>query len=93
MTNGLIQRITKEESNSIQSVKYILTLKAPITIAADDSRIFFHCFSDRIRLDISCESSARQKSHMKHQALFTSKDKSKKYKSVVCCNFSWRFKG
>ena len=29
---------------------------------------------------------------MKHQALFSSKDKSKKYKSVVCCNFAWHFK-
>ena len=29
---------------------------------------------------------------MKHQALFSSKDKSKN-KSVVCCNFAWRFKG
>ena len=29
---------------------------------------------------------------MKHQALFSSKDKSKKNKSVVCCNFAWRFK-
>ena len=34
-------------------------------------------------LDISCE---------KHQALFSSKDKSKNNKSVVCCNFAWRFK-
>ena len=30
-----------------------------------------------MRLDISCESSARQKIHMKHQALFSSKDKRK----------------
>ena len=53
-----------------------LTLKAPITTAADDSRkYFFHCFSEKIRLDFhvnpllgqrikirldfSCESSAR----------------------------------
>ena len=30
---------------------------------------------------------------MKHQALFSSKDKSKKNKSVICCNFAWPFKG
>ena len=31
-------------------------------------------------LDISCESSARQRIHMKQQALFSSKDKSEKNK-------------
>ena len=31
-----------------------------------------------MRLDVSSESSARQRSHMKNQALFSSKDKSKK---------------
>ena len=44
----------------------------------------FHCFSEKIGLDISCESSARQRIHTKHQALFSSKDRSK---SVVCCNY------
>ena len=39
-----------------------------------------HCFSEKIRLDISCESSARQRIYMKHQALFPRKDKSKKIK-------------
>ena len=30
---------------------------------------------------------------MKNQALFSSKDKRKKFKYfVVCCNFVWRFK-
>ena len=38
----------------------------------------FHWFSEKIRLDISCESSPRQRIHIKHQALFSSKDKSKK---------------
>ena len=33
-----------------------------------------------IRLDISCESSARQRIHMKLQALFSLKNKSKKLK-------------
>ena len=54
----------------------ILTLKVPITTAADDiHKYFFYCFPEKIRLDISWQSS-----HMKHQALFSSKDKSKKIK-------------
>ena len=46
----------------------------------------FICFSDKIMLDISCEFSARQRIHMKHQVLFSSKDKSNNNKSVICCN-------
>ena len=50
--------------------------------AADDIRnfFFFHCFAEKIRLDVSSESSARQRIHMKNQTLFSSKDKSKKLK-------------
>ena len=61
----------------------LLTLKAPITTAADDSLeyLFIVFFSVKIRLDISCESSAgQQRIHTKHQALFFSKDKSRKIK-------------
>ena len=43
-------------------------------------KYFFHHFSEKIRLDVSSESSARQRIHMKYQALFSSKDKSKKLK-------------
>ena len=43
--------------------------------------IFFHCFSEKLRLDVSSESSARQRIHMKNQVLFSLKDKSKKLKS------------
>ena len=58
-----------------------LTLKAPITTAADDIyKYLFIVFEKKIRLDISCESSARQRIHMKHQALFPSKAKSRKIK-------------
>ena len=53
--------------------------KVPVTTTADH-RLFFHSFSEKIRLDILSESSARQRIHMKHQALFSSKDKSKKIK-------------
>ena len=42
--------------------------------------IFSLFFSEKIRLDVSSESSARQRIHMKNQALFSSKEKSKKLK-------------
>ena len=42
--------------------------------------MFYHCFSEKIRLDVLSESSARQRIHIKNQALFSSKDKSKKLK-------------
>ena len=58
-----------------------ITLKAPITTAADDIfEYFFIVFLEKIRLDISSESSARQKIHLKHQALFSSNNNSKKLK-------------
>ena len=58
-----------------------LCFKAPVTTAADDiHKYFFHCFSEKIRLEISCESTARQRIHMKNQALFSSKDKGKNLK-------------
>ena len=38
----------------------VFTFKAPITTAADDlHKYFFHCFSEKIWLDVSSESSAR----------------------------------
>ena len=62
----------------------ILTLKAPIMTAADDiHKYFFIFFSEKIRLDVSSESSARQRIHMKNQASFSSKNKSKKLKYHV----------
>ena len=84
-----------KECNSYHATtqKYLLllTLKVRSTTAASkqQSRIFFHFFSEKIRLYILCESSARQRIHMKHQALFSWKDKTKKNKSVVCCNLAW----
>ena len=59
----------------------LLTFKVPIMTAADDIRqYFFHCFSEKIRLDVSSESSAWQRIHMKNQALFSLKDRSKTLK-------------
>ena len=52
----------------------------PFTTAVDDSLEYFFVvvFLEKVRLDISLESSARQRIHMKHQALFSSNDKSEK---------------
>ena len=47
--------------------------------------LFFSYFSEKIMLDISCESSAQQTIHMLYQALFPVKNKKNKYfKNVVC---------
>ena len=40
----------------------------------DIHKYFFHCLSEKITLDVSSESSARRRIHMKNQALFSSKD-------------------
>ena len=49
--------------------------------AADDIHKYFSIvFSEKIILDVLSESSARQRIHMKNQALFSSKDKNKKLK-------------
>ena len=50
------------------------TLKAP---ADDTLNFFFNFFSEKIILDISCESSAGQSIHIKHHALFSSNNKIK----------------
>ena len=43
------------------------------TATGDSLEYFFVVFSEKIRLDISCESSARQRIHIKHQAYFLQK--------------------
>ena len=48
-----------------------------MTAADDIHKKFFHCFSEKIRLNVSSESSARQRIHMKNQTLFSSNDKNK----------------
>ena len=40
----------------------------------------FIVFLEKIRLDVASESSARQRIHLKHQALLSLKDKSEKLK-------------
>ena len=53
----------------------------------------FHCFSEKISLDASSGSSARQRIHLKHEVLFSSKDRSKINKMSSAASFVWRFKG
>ena len=66
----------------------------PITTAADDiHKYFFHSVSEKIRLDDSSESSARQKTHMKNQAFFSLKDKRQKIKMSSAAIFVWCSKG
>ena len=81
LSNCRVFELKNKQTKQKRGRKHILTLKAPITIAADDfHKYFFHCFSEKIRLDVSSEFSARQRVHMKNQALFSSKDESKKLK-------------
>ena len=60
----------------------VLTLKVPITTAADDilNFFFFFNFSKKTSLDISCELSAWQTIHMKYQDLLFFFEKLKKKK-------------
>ena len=82
-----------DKSRCILRMKSLLTLKAPITTAADEIHTIFSLFfSEKIRLDVSSESPARQRIHMQNQALFSSKDKSKKLKCRPAAIFVWRFK-
>ena len=69
------------------STLYCFTFESFFSFLKRQSRLqqttiinIFHCISEKIRLDVSSESSARQRIHMKNQALFSSKDKSKKLK-------------
>ena len=55
-------------------------LKAPITTEQTTFINIFHRFSETIRLDVSSESSARQRIHIKNQAIFSSKYKHIKIK-------------
>ena len=51
----------------LKTIKFVLTFEAPITTAADDiHKYLIQCFSEKIRLDVSSESSARQRIHMKN---------------------------
>ena len=57
----------------------ILTLKAPVTTAADDNLLYIFYFSEKTSHDISCELPAWQMIHMKYQDLFSLKNKKRKF--------------
>ena len=63
----------------------------PITTAADHIHKYFFIVSRENKIDISCESSARQRIHMKQQALFCLKDESKKKIVSSSANFYLAF--
>ena len=70
----LIHRLSKV----IHDLEYTLTFKEPITTAADDiHKYVFIVFSEKIRLDVSSESSARQRIHIKIKPYFLQKIKVK----------------
>ena len=78
-----------QDNSSGLFIYMLIILKAPVTTAADDiHKYFFIVFSEKITLDISSESSARQRIHLKHQALFFSKDNCKILK---CCLLQFLF--
>ena len=58
--------------SSLTVKRYDITLKALSKFVADDALKYMYYFSEKIRLEILCESSARQKQiiHMKWQVLF-----------------------
>ena len=71
-----------------------INIKAPSKIAADDTFIFFtFIFFKEKRLDVSCESSAMQRIHIKYQVLVSLKNNEKVFMNVICCSRDWRFKG
>ena len=84
-----------ERSASVSAFSFAsnLTLKAPNKIAADNILIFYFYLSKKIKLDFSCEPSAWQRIHLKHQVLFSLKNIEKIFMNVVCCGCDWRFKG
>ena len=64
------------------AIDILLTLKMLITTAADDVFIIFiFVFSEKTRLDISCEWSAKQTVHMKFHLVFSAT-------RLVCNNFA-----
>ena len=83
--NGIVQ---------VKQSRTYLALKCQIEIAADETLIFFYFYLlKKIRLDVSCESSAGQRIHIKYQVLLSLKNSEKILKTAVCCSPDWSFKG
>ena len=76
-------RCAKLRWNAFRSIWTNVTLSSLKRQSRLQQTIFiniFHCFSEKIRLDVSSKSSARQRIRMKYQTFLFSKDKSKKLK-------------
>ena len=63
-----------------------LTLKAPNKNCSRRHFNFLLLSFEEIRPDFSCESSAKQRIHLKHQVLFSLKNNEKIFMNVVCCS-------
>ena len=72
---------------------WIWPLYLHVNQKSDDDHDDEFYLSKKIRFDVSCESSAKQRSHMKHQVLFSLKNNEKIFMNVVCCSRDQRFKG
>ena len=71
----------KSLDGTISCVINVLTLKAPNTL------IFLLLFFEDIRHEFSCESSARQRIHIKYQVIFSLIKNEKVLMNVFC--YSW----
>ena len=56
---------------------------------ADNTNLFYFYLSKKVRLDVSCESSAKQGIHMNYQALFYQKKQCKNGQD--CCLLQFLF--
>ena len=73
---------------------FVLFQEPSLFISADDTLFYFYFYlSKKIRFDVSSESSARQRIHIKCQALFSLKNNEKVFMNVICCIRDWRFEG
>ena len=74
--------------NLYWSLLHALTLEGLSQLQQTTFKNIFHCFSEKIRLDVSSESSARQRIHMNIKPYFLRKIKVKKIK---CCLLQFLF--
>ena len=82
--NTIYQFIKPFLDNKMSIFEEFVAFKVLNKIEADDILIILNYFTEKIRLEISCESSASQMMHMKCPVLFSSKKK-KIYQNFICC--------
>ena len=74
----------KQQCNMLFGKTFVI--KRQTKIAADDTLIFYFSLWKKIRLDVSSESSARQRINLKHLVLFSLKNNGKIFMNVLCCS-------